>query len=638
MSSQPIIDEAVKGIFDGLNKAGYSVETNLKLNRFNAEGDLATLNAMASELTSGNYDLVITLTTTALQAVANANRQQKVPHVFGCVTDPVIAGVGIGKEPLDHPPYMVGIGTMPPASDSIRMAKRINPKLSSIGIPWNPAEVNSEVSTKMARETCRELKIDVVEASVENSAALNEAVASLVSRHVDLIWIGGDVTVLGAFDLVAKAAKNAHIPVCTCIPGNAPMGSLFDLGANYTAVGQEIGKLAGQVLSGEEIARIPNRVAIPPKLMLNKVALTGLRDQWTFPADILANANAIIDETGLHEKSASPNSDVDLPNASNVAKPNSGNSISVPSSPSTAPALNRVWQLRLIAYVNSPDVEEAELGLRNGLKGAGLVEHRDYELKTANAQGDMTSLHGMVDAALADGADLLLTISTQVLQSASHRARGIPIVFTMVANPFAAGIAKSESDHLPNVTGSYGSNDADTLIPIIKELVPGAKRIGSLFVPTEVNSVYANELVARAAKVAGLELVALGVNSSSEASDVTQSLCGQPIDLICLPNSNLAASSFPTIAQVAKRAKIPIFGFLGSIAPQGAVLVLTRDYVDMGYDSGQIAARVMRGEKPGEIPLHQCRKTRLLINRSAAKSAGILIPESLLKRADLVID
>jgi putative tryptophan/tyrosine transport system substrate-binding protein len=303
MASQPIIEEGAAGVLTGLHEAGFAEGTTLQLSRFNAEGDVATANAMALELTGGGYDLVITLTTGALQAVANANQQRKVPHVFGLVTDPSQAGVGVGTDPLDHPSHMVGIGTLQPVAESLRMARQLNPKLSRVGVAWNPAEINSEICTKLARAACREMQVELLEATVENTAAVNEAVASLVSRDVDVLWIGGDVTVLAAFDLVAKAAKNAHIPVFTCMPGNAKKGSLFDLGANYNVVGQRIGQLAGQVLSGAEISKLPVTRAVPPKLFLNRLATNGLRDSWTFPPEVVELADAVIDEQGVHEKS-----------------------------------------------------------------------------------------------------------------------------------------------------------------------------------------------------------------------------------------------------------------------------------------------------------------------------------------------
>lgn len=618
-ASQTIIDEGADGVVAGLKECGFVEGTNLKLSRFNAEGDMATSNAMASELTGGAYDLIITLTTSSLQAVANANKQRKIPHVFGLVTDPVKAGVGIGTEPLDHPPHMVGLGTLQPVAESLRLAQQFNPKISKVGIAWNPAEINSEVCTKLARAACQELKLEVIEATVENSAAVNESVASLIGRNVDVLWVGGDVTVMGAFDLVAKAARNAHIPVCTCIPGNVPKGSLFDLGANYFMVGQDIGRLAGRVLAGDEISKLPVKMTIPPKLMLNKVALEGLRDHWSIPDEMFAKADTVVDETGVHEKSR-------------LGVESKTGSTTSPS------AASKIWRLRLIAYVNSPDVEETEKGLVDGMQAAGLIEGRDFEIKQANSQGDMSTLNSMVESAVADQADLLLTVSTQALQAASQRSKGTPIVFTMVANPFSAGVATTDAEHLPNLSGAYGANDVDSMMPLIKQVMPDAHRVGALYPPNEVNAVYAHGLLVKAAKTAGYELVSVGVSSASEATDATQSLCGQQIDLICLPNSNLAASSFPTIMQPLKRAKIPLFGFLGSMAPQGALLVLTRDYYDMGCDSGQIAARVIKGEKPAAIPLHQCRKTKLIINQGVAKSLGLVVPESLLKSADRVIE
>lgn len=130
LASQPIIDEAVVGFLNSLKQAGFVEGKNLELRRFNPEGDIATANAMALELTSGDYDLIVTLTTGALQAVANANKQRKIPHVFGLVTDPSKAGVGVGTEPYDHPPHMVGIGTLQPVAESFRMARTLTPSCS----------------------------------------------------------------------------------------------------------------------------------------------------------------------------------------------------------------------------------------------------------------------------------------------------------------------------------------------------------------------------------------------------------------------------------------------------------------------------------------------------------------------------
>lgn len=406
MASQLVIDEGAAGVLQSLREAGYVDGGSLKLSRFNAEGDVATANAIAQEIVGGNYDLLITLTTGALQAVANANQKQKVRHVFGLVSDPVAAGVGIGAEPFDHPGHLVGIGTFPPVDQCLALAKKLNPHLTRVGMGWNPAEINSEVCTKAARATCSKLNIELLEVNVENTAAVKDAVGSLIDRHVDAIMIGGDVTMLAAVEVIAKTGRNARIPTFTCIPGNVTKGTLFDLGANYFEVGRAMGRVASRVLQGESIAEIPVEIAIPPKVCVNSTVLKDIDAAWSFSPDLLQSADLVIDETGPHEK---PSLDTEKSAAS------------VPSE--TRAPVGKRWNVRLLACVNSPDVEEAEHGLLDGLKKSGLEEGRDDVVKSATARGDIAALNGMVDASLSDDADLLLKISTPTLQACAQRAK-----------------------------------------------------------------------------------------------------------------------------------------------------------------------------------------------------------------------
>src|SRR6266704_1309085 len=200
---------------------------------------------------------------------------------------------------------------------------------------------------------------------------------------------------------------------------------------------------------------------------LNPAALAGLKDRWQVPDDVQRLAAA-----------KTP----------------------------TATPLARKWKVDLLEFVNVPDVEEAEAGMRVGLRDAGLVEGRDYEFSVRNAQGDMATLSTMVDAALSSGADLLLTTSTPTLQAALRRARDVPIVFTFVADAVAAGAGRSYEDHLPNVTGVPSTAAYEQMLDILRACLPGAHRIGTLFVPAEVNSVYNKEQLEKAAVRRGLEL------------------------------------------------------------------------------------------------------------------------------------
>src|SRR5207237_7628127 len=143
-----------------------------------------------------------------MQTVANANRAGKTIHVFGAVADPFSAGVGLVREtPLSHPRHFVGIGTFMPVSKSFELARKLFPGLKTVGVVWNPAESNSRAYTLKARETAKELGIELLEATVDNSSGVSEAASSLVSRGVQALWIGGDGTVMVAVDSVVTAAK-----------------------------------------------------------------------------------------------------------------------------------------------------------------------------------------------------------------------------------------------------------------------------------------------------------------------------------------------------------------------------------------------------------------------------------------------
>jgi ABC-type uncharacterized transport system substrate-binding protein len=614
-ASQSIIDEGVAGMIDALAEGGFSDGRTVSIRRFNAEGDVATANTIAREIAGGDYDLILTATTVSLQVVANANREARKPHVFALVTDPVAAGVGItGERPDQHPPYLVGYGTMQPVRETFELARKVFPGLRRVGEVWNPAEANSEGQTRIARQVCREMGIELVEANADGSAAVSEAARSLVARGVEAFWVPGDVTVMTAIDSVIGAAHGAEIPVFTSMPGSAQKGALFDVGAHYHEVGRIAGSLAAQVLRGADPATIGVTNVMPERVVINRTIVADLRDPWRFPPEVVASADAVIDAEGLREKAAR------------------GVRPSAVGAPGGAP-LGRKWKIALLEYVNVLDVEEAERGIRAGLGEAGLVEGRDFELTVRNAQGDMATLTALADAALGDGADLLLTLSTPTLQAALQRARDVPIVFTFVADGVAAGAGRSNDDHLPNVTGVPTASAYEEQLALIRQCLPEARRLGTLFVPAEVNSEFSKKQIERLAPRYGFELVAVPVNTSAEVSDATLALLGQGVDAICQAASNLTTAAFASISEPARRARVPVFGFLTSDVRNGAVLVAARDYFDGGREAGALAARILRGESPASIPFKPLGSVRVLVNLAAARAVGMTIPRSILDRA-----
>ncbi len=298
----------------------------------------------------------------------------------------------------------------------------------------------------------------------------------------------------------------------------------------------------------------------------------------------------------------------------------------------------KLFRLRLVEYVETPNVEENRLGIRDGLKEAGLVEGRDYTLQVHNAQGDMTALNSMVDAVADRDCDLLLVSTTPALQVAIRKVKHIPVVFSLVANPLMAGAGRTPEDHIENITGTYVIAPHEEILPLLRQCVPGLQRIGTLFTPSEVNSVYYKELYVAAAEKAGLGLDLIGVSSPQEVPDAAIALCQRRIDALCQLSDNLSGAGFASIAQAALRAGVPVFSFATGHARMGAVLALARDFYDGGRESALLANRVMRGARPAALPFQKVGKVRLTVNLDAARQFGLEVPEAIRKRAGRIID
>ena len=296
----------------------------------------------------------------------------------------------------------------------------------------------------------------------------------------------------------------------------------------------------------------------------------------------------------------------------------------------------RKWKIQLVEFNNVLDVEESEEGIVAGLRSR-LTEGRDFEIKIGNAQGDMATLTSVVDSALAEGADMLVTMSTPTLQVALRRAQRIPVVFTYVASALAAGAGRSHEDHAPNVTGVELTGAYDQMFALVLEFLPSVRAVGTLFVPAEVNMVVNRDILVREGKKAGIEVAAVGVSTSSEVSDAALAMVSRNIDAVCQIPGNLTAASFGGISQAARKAKLPVFAFQKSQAHGGAAVTLARDYYDAGRAAALMAVRIIHGESPAQIPIQSLTKTTLIINRAAARAVGLKIPESVMKRNPEII-
>ena len=610
-ASQAILDQGRAGMITGLKEKGWEQGRNLELKLYNAEGDNAVSQTIAKEMAGGGYDLLMTISTVSLQAVANANKAGGTPHVFALVSDPSVTGVGVSKtNPLDHPAHLAGFGTMQPIPQAFKIALEMNPALKKIGVVWNAAEANSEAQVKLARKVCADLGIELMESTVDNSSGVAEAAGALVARGAEALWMGGDVTVMTAADSLISTAKKGRIPVFTVIPPNVKKGSLFDLGADYPEVGRLAGNLAGEILNGRKPADVPITNVMPEMLAVNLQATKDLQSPWQISDELQKRANLLIDDAGAEQ-----------------TKPTAG-------APNPS---GKKWKIAIVNYIESGPSEDTLAGMKVAWKRSKLVEGKDYTISYRSAQGDIASLNGIFDAVLTENADIVVPLSTPTLQSALQKIRDRPIVFSVIANPVVAGAGKSYTDHKPNVTGVSVLAPVSEALTMIQKYFPQYKRLGTLFCPAEANSVDLKESFEKLCKEHGITLECVAVNTSSDLSDASLSLVSRPIDAIVQISDNLSSTGFNAITKAARQTQKPLISLNSTTVPLGAPIALGRDYHNCGEVTVEMLERVIRGEDPSKMPF--VLPPRLFYSASPANAAavGMTLPSELLKEVDKVI-
>lgn len=610
--SVPVLEEGEAGMIAGLAEAGFIDGRNMELQRFNAQGDRSTAILIAKEVVGGDFDAILTLSTPVLQAVANSNVNTGQTHIFTLTTDPWGAGIGISREdPTQHPPYMTGQGTLQPVEDLFHLALEANPNLKRVGVAWNPSEANSEASTLMARDVCKNLNIELIEVTVESSSAVLDATKSLLNRDVQAIWLGGDSTVAAGLDSLIATAFDGGIPVFSNMPSNVKKGALFSLGADYYEVGRSGGLLAAEVLRGKNPASIPVENYVPKQLAINQVVLERFKDAWKFGEDWPDRAAIIVDETGTHEPERKPIAVI------------------------TGPEKGRMYQLSLVFFAPNEVTSATIEGLKTKLAERGFIEGRNIEYESLHAQGDIALIPAIMQKLDQSDTDLIVSLTTPCLTAAATMIRNKPVVFTEVYDPIAAGAGKSATDHHPNITGVGSFPPLKEMIDAMQAIVPDLKSIGIVYNASEANSRKAVDVANQLLRERGLTLEEATVTSTSEVLQAAQVLTLKEVDVLWEIGDNTVNQGLEGLIKAGNDARIPVVNSDADSAKRGATVGVGISFYDSGFAAGEIAANVLLGMNPGLIPFEELAVVEIGANLAAAKKLNLRFPSRFLGQCEV---
>lgn len=289
------------------------------------------------------------------------------------------------------------------------------------------------------------------------------------------------------------------------------------------------------------------------------------------------------------------------------------------------------------AIVEHPALDAARDGVKAALAEAGYKEGENLKFLYESAQGNPGTAAQIARQFVGEAPNVIVPISTPSAQAVVAATRDIPVVFTAVSDPVGAQLVKDMDKPGRNVTGLSDMLPVADHLALIKEITPNAKTVGYLYNSAEANSVSTLAALKAAADKAGLKVVESVATKSAEVQGAARALVGKA-DVIYVPTDNTIVSAFEAAAGVAAEAKIPLYAADTDSVARGAVAALGFNYFDVGKQTGAVVVRVLKGEKPGDIPAKVAVGTDLVLNKKAAAAAGVTFPESALKRATKIIE
>lgn len=293
-------------------------------------------------------------------------------------------------------------------------------------------------------------------------------------------------------------------------------------------------------------------------------------------------------------------------------------------------------KLGIIQIVEHPALDAARKGFLDVLKEKGYDDQKlvvDYQ----NAQGDQANLQTIARKFVQDKSDLVLAIATPSAMAMANESADIPILITAVTDPVSAKLVKSNEKPDTNVTGTTDMNPVKEQLQLIKDLVPGVKKVGIIYNSSEINSQVQVDVADQVAPELGLELAKVTVTASSEVMQAAQSLVGK-VEAIYLPTDNMVISSMAAVLKVAEENKIPVISGESNSVENGALATVGIDYYQLGRTTADMAIRVLNGEKPQEMAIEGQPGTDIVLNLQAAERMGVTISDEMKKKAKKVIE
>jgi putative ABC transport system substrate-binding protein len=289
---------------------------------------------------------------------------------------------------------------------------------------------------------------------------------------------------------------------------------------------------------------------------------------------------------------------------------------------------------------DDPEGQARMAAFQQGLRDLGWQEGRNLRIDTRWGTGDASVISTYAAELVSLVPDVILGTNTPTARALKQATTTIPVVFAGLTDPIGDGIVASLSRPGANITGftSFNAEIAGKWLELLKEIAPDTKRAAVIFNRNTAPYAIFLPVMETVAPKLGLTLTRAPVTQAADISAAIGKLAGEPrAGLVVIPDV-FAALNREMIFTLATRSKVPTVCPVSYFARDGGLVAYGSNFPDLFKQSASYINRILRGEKPSDLPVQDPTRYELVINLKTARAIGLSVPPLMLARADEVIE
>ena len=617
--------DRLRGFRQGLKETGYAEGEDVAIEYRWAEGKDDRLPSLAADLVRRRVAVIAAPgTSTALAAKTAA---AMIPVVFMVAEDPVKLGLVASLARPGGNATGINFYSGELTAKRLELLRELVPGAARVAVLVNPANPTvTETTLREMESAARAMGLQIHVLNASTSREINTAFATFVRERPDALFVGLDPFLNSRRVQLVNLASRHALPATFSNRDIAEIGGLMSYGTDLTDAYRQVGVYAGRILKGAKPADLPVVQSTKFELVIN--AETARMLGLTVPPTLLATRRR---GDRMNERREF----ITLLGGAAAAWPLAARA--------QQPAMPVIGFLS--SYSSSDAFAQHFLAaFHQGLKQAGYVEGQNVAVEYRWAGNEYERLTALAAELVRRRVNVIATGSASLAVLAAKTATTtIPIVFLMGGDPVKLGLVASLNRPGGNLTGITTLNTEITpkRVEVLRELVPTTTIMAVLVNPTNnpVNVEVELRQAQAAANTLGLQTIhILQASTEPDLDGIFSTLIQQRVGGLVITADTLFSGKSAELAALASRHAMPTISPYREFVTAGGLMSYGGSVTELYRLVGVYTGRVLKGEKPADLPVQQVTKVELVINLRTAKSLGLEVPPSLLARADEVIE